>query len=466
MYNVEPINNNVSLSQQRKLYSEEAEQSVLGGLLRFPDSLEKVKDILNPSHFYFNRNRIIYEAILDVEKNITKYFDPLIVGDYIEKKGDLELASGTNYILFLPESVPSAASIVNYSEIIVERSIERDLEKELISSVSLLRSHDEPNLRDKIQSGIINLQNIVDQSEKEVSDNPPILYDSLIESVKALDTRHQKGDNLLGATTGLKKLDELTAGLVDSDFIVIGARPSTGKTAFGINLMESYMMNHEGVAVVFSAEMPTDSIIQRLLASVSGVSAKSIKTGNLNDQDWPLLLSAVEKIKNKKLIIDDESTVTPDYIQRRLKGIEKQYGKVGIVLVDYLQLMSVPNFNQGKRLEITECSHALKATAKKYKCPVIALSQCTRDVDKRPDKRPTKADLMEAGAIEADADVIITLYADDVHNPETEHKNILEVIVCKNRNGEIGKVKAYFDRRIQKIKNLTLGDYNSQKTIV
>lgn len=443
-----------NIDNKPKLYSFEAEVSLLGCLFVDNNGLDKIRFIISEDSFYFAKHQVIYAAMLKLHDK-RKSFDVITLYDHLDISGDLEIAGGFDYLHELAVNIPSAANILGYATVVSERKSQREVKRLLDENIELVYNNSGQELSSKIHEKNVELQRVIDKSSLGKMEKLRDFGDVIKSSIQKLDERFTKGDGLLGVTTGLTYLDKLTSGLVDTDFIVIGARPSTGKTALGVNLAESFMMNSKDTVVIFSTEMPEDLIMQRLLSSVSGVPARAIKTGKLKEEHWGSLLSAVDKIKNKNVIIDDSSTLTPDHINSVLRKVELERGKVGMVLVDYIQLMTIPNFKQGKRLEITEISHALKATSKSFDCPVIALSQCTREVDKRPDKRPTKADLMEAGAIEADADIIITLYAEEVHNPDTEMKGVLEVIVCKNRNGELGTVKTFFDRNIQKIKNLT-----------
>ena len=438
-------------------HSIEAEQSVLGGLLLDNEAWDKVGDKVTSDDFYHPRHRIIYSAMAK-SANESLPFDPLTLADTLDRQGDLDDAGGMLYITELVSSVAGIANIEAYATIIQERSVLRKLIQ--ISQKIAERAYNPEGLssQDVLDEAERLVFNIAEERPK--TGGPRGVREILDNTVKKIDELFNAGDAITGVTTGFTDLDNMTSGLQPSDMVIVAARPSMGKTTFAMNLVENALLNTDKGIMVFSLEMPSEQLMMRMLSSLGRINQSKVRSGNLEEEDWPKLVSAVERIKDKKLFIDDTAGISPSEMRSRARRVVRENGELGMIMIDYLQLMQIPGYDQGRTNEISEISRSLKAIAKEFNVPVIALSQLNRSLEQRPNKRPVNSDLRESGAIEQDADVIMFIYRDEVYNPDTEYKGVGEIIIGKQRNGPIGSVRLAFIGQYTRFENLAPDAYN------
>ncbi len=437
-------------------HSIEAEQSVLGGLMLDNQALEQVVDKITANDFYHPGHRLLYEAVLQLSTD-SKPFDPLTLAEHLDNKGELEIVGGLMYITDLVSNVPSVANIRAYAEIIYERSMLRQLinaSQKIADRAYNPEGLDSQSVLDEAERLVFNIA-----EDRPKSGGPVGVREILDKTVKKIDELFNAGDAITGVTTGFSDLDKMTSGLQDSDMIIVAARPSMGKTTFAMNLVENALMASDKGVVVFSLEMPGEQLMMRMLSSLGRIDQSKTRSGQLDEDDWPKLLSAVERIKDRKLFIDDTAGISPQEMRSRIRRIVREHGDVGLIMVDYLQLMQIPGYSEGRTNEISEISRSLKAIAKEFNVPVVALSQLNRSLEQRPNKRPVNSDLRESGAIEQDADVIMFIYRDEVYNPDTEYKGVGEIIIGKQRNGPIGSVRLAFIGRYTRFENLAPDAY-------
>ena len=438
-------------------HSVEAEQSVLGGLMLANKAWDDVMDRIAEGDFYRNEHRLIFSVLRDLS-NQDKPLDVVTVTEALENRGLLEDAGGLAYLAELANNTPSAANILAYVDIVRERSVLRRLIKvsgNIADSAYFPKGRRSAELLDQAEREVFE---IAEQGAKTTG--PQAVKDVLAAVVEKIALLHESNDPLTGVSTGYKELDKMTSGLQKGDLIIVAGRPSMGKTSFAMNLAENALMKDDLPVLVFSMEMPAESIVQRMLSSLGRVDQTVVRSGKLTEDDWPRLTSAMNLIQDRKLLIDDTPALSPNEIRARARRVARDHkGELGLILVDYLQLMQVPG--QANRVEeISEISRSLKALAKEMKVPVIALSQLNRGLEQRTDKRPVMSDLRESGAIEQDADIIMFIYRDEVYNPDNvESKGIAEIIISKQRNGPIGKCRLAFLGQYTRFENLAYGSY-------
>ena len=438
-------------------HSIEAEQSVLGGLLLDNEAWDKVGDKVTSDDFYHPRHRIIYSAMAK-SANESLPFDPLTLADTLDRQGDLDDAGGMLYITELVSSVAGIANIEAYATIIQERSVLRKLIQTSQKITERAYNPEGLNSQDVLDEAERLVFNIAEERPK--TGGPQGVREILDNTVKKIDELFNAGDAITGITTGFTDLDNMTSGMQPSDMVIVAARPSMGKTTFAMNLVENALLNTDKGIMVFSLEMPSEQLMMRMLSSLGRINQSKVRSGNLEEEDWPKLVSAVERIKDKKLFIDDTAGISPSEMRSRARRIVREHGELGMIMIDYLQLMQIPGYDQGRTNEISEISRSLKAIAKEFNVPVIALSQLNRSLEQRPNKRPVNSDLRESGAIEQDADVIMFIYRDEVYNPDTEYKGVGEIIIGKQRNGPIGSVRLAFIGQYTRFENLAPDAYN------
>ncbi len=433
-------------------HSLEAEQAVLGGLMLEEHAWDRVAEIVTEADFYRKDHRLVFRAIgLLAEEG--KPRDALTVSETLAHMGELEEAGGLAYLGELVKNTPSAANITAYAEIVRERSILRQLIRvsyEISDSAYKPQGAPSSEILDQAESKIFA---IAEQQQK--TGGPQPLKPILAKTLDRIDQLFQSTDQITGLTTGLDKLDEMTSGLQKGDLVIVAARPSMGKTTFSMNLVENVMMNSGLPVLVFSMEMPADSIVMRMLSSLGRIDQTRVRSGKLEEEDWPRLTSTMSMLAQQKMFIDDTPALSPTELRARARRVARDNdGKIGLIMVDYLQLMRVPGLENNRVNEISEISRSLKALAKEMECPVIALSQLNRSLEQRPNKRPVMSDLRESGAIEQDADVIMFIYRDEVYNPESQDKGTAEIIIGKQRNGPIGSLRLAFLGRYTRFENL------------
>ncbi|WEM42078.1 replicative DNA helicase [Photobacterium sp. DA100] len=434
-------------------HSIEAEQSVLGGLMLDNEKWDVVAEKVVAKDFYSRPHRIIFEgaaALLEGGDPL----DLITLSEHLENADQLEDVGGFAYLAELAKNTPSAANILAYAEIVRERALIRDMisvANEIADAGYDPQGRDSEELLDMAESKVFA---IAEQrtSENEGPQNVEGILEKTLERIEILYQTPQ--DGVTGVTTGFTDLNKKTAGLQGSDLIIVAARPSMGKTTFAMNLCENAAMAEEKPVLIFSLEMPSEQIMMRMLASLARVDQTKIRTGQLDDEDWARVSSAMGKMMEKKnMYIDDSSGLTPTEVRSRARRIARDHGGLSMIMIDYLQLMRVPSLQDNRTLEIAEISRSLKALAKELNVPVVALSQLNRSLEQRADKRPVNSDLRESGAIEQDADLIMFIYRDEVYHEDSALKGIAEIIIGKQRNGPIGTVRLTFQGQFSRFDN-------------
>ena len=431
--------------------SVEAEQAVIGGLMLAPDSLDRVGDFLTEHDFYRRDHRLIYRAIRDLsEKN--KPFDAVTLGEWFEVNALSEQIGGTGYLIELASSTPSAANIRAYAEIVREKAVMRQL---IEAGTEIVNDGFQPEGRDSqevLSAAEMKVFKIAEQGRRGRADFVP-LREAMKDAFGILQERYENQGNVTGLPTGFHDLDEMTAGLQPSDLIILAARPAMGKTTLALNIAEYGALKTKKAVAVFSMEMSASQLAFRLISSIGRVNATRLRTGQLEDEDWSRVNMAIKMLSDVKVFIDDTPALSPDVLRSKARRIKREHD-LGLIVVDYLQLMQVPGSGENRTNEISEISRSLKALAMELKVPVIALSQLNRGLESRTDKRPVMSDLRESGAIEQDADIIMFIYRDDYYHKDSPDKGLAEVIIAKQRNGPTGMAKLKFFGEYTRFDNL------------
>ncbi len=441
-------------------HSVEAEQSLLGGLMLENSTWEQVGDLVAENDFYRKDHRLIFRAISHLAEQNTP-FDVVTVSEWLEARDELQTVGGLAYLGTLANNTPSAANIKAYANIIRERSVLRQLIRvgtEISDSAFNTEGRSSEELLDNAERLVFE---IAEQGAGNKGGFQPI-NQVLVDVVDRIDTLFNQNEAITGLATGYTDLDEMTSGLQPGDLIIVAGRPSMGKTTFSMNIAEHAVMTCGKPVAVFSMEMPADSLAMRMLSSLGRIDQHKVRTGKLEDEDWPRLTSAIGLLQEKPLFIDDTPALSPNELRTRCRRLAREHGQLGLVVIDYLQLMQVPGFSENRTAEISEISRSLKGLAKELDVPVIALSQLNRSLEQRPDKRPVMSDLRESGAIEQDADVIIFIYRDEVYNPDSEAKGTAEILIRKQRNGPIGTVRLTFLGKYTRFENFISNPYGDE----
>lgn len=444
-----------------------AEQSVLGGLMLPGEGRwwDIVSDILIKDDFYRYDHALIFEAIASLNAKNAKC-DFITVSEHLDRSGKLSEAGGFEYLVALSQNTPSAANIESYAKIVKGLSAQREL---LIASNEIGEIAKNPEGRsaeeliDAAEAKVFNLS----QKASKLTKGPVPVKEAVVEAIERIDALFESGKAITGIPTGLTDFDAMTSGMQPSDLIILAARPSMGKTSFAMGIAEHAAINENVPTLVFSMEMPKSQLAIRMLSSVGRIDSHRMRTGKLDDSEWPKLAKASRNIIEKPIFIDDTSGLTPTELRSRARRLQKQHG-LGLIVIDYLQLMRVPNAAT-RAEEISEISRQLKSIAKELNVPVIALSQLNRELERRPNKRPVNSDLRESGSIEQDADLIVFLYRDEVYNQDSPDKGVAEIIIGKQRNGPIGTVKSTwvgqytrFENYSERMDSHDASDYGSE----
>lgn len=442
---------------KRPPHSLEAEQSIIGGLMLDNQVWDKISTKLCETDFYRTEHRILFRAISALSKK-DQPFDVVTLLDTLKSHNELDDAGGEAYLFELANNTPSVANVSAYADIVREKSVQRQLiavATEIADSAYNPAGREVPELLDMAETKVFAI------GEQTGSDGGPENIKSiLVRTVEKIDALYHNGDALTGVATGLTDLDEMTSGLQPSDLIIVAGRPSMGKTTLVMNMAEHVAIKSGKPVIVFSMEMPSDSLAMRMMSSLGRIDQHKIRTGKLDDDDWPRVTSAVHMLSEAALFIDDTPALSPSEMRARSRRVAKEHGSVGLIVVDYLQLMKVPGFNaENRTAEISEISRSLKSLAKELQAPVIALSQLNRSLEQRSDKRPVMSDLRESGAIEQDADLICFIYRDEVYNEDSPDKGTAEIIIAKQRNGPIGKVRVAFIGKYTRFEDLAFNGY-------
>jgi len=422
-------------------HSIDAEQAVLGGLMLDERAWERIADKLAEDDFYRKDHRLIFRAIGELS-NKNMPCDAVTLGEWFESNGLAELVGGTSYVMQLANSTPSAANIAAYAEIVREKSILRQL---IDAGTEIVGDGFQPEGR--------STQEILEGAEQKVFHIAESgargkkgfvqMRAAVKEAFQILHQRYESKGSVTGLATGFADLDELTAGLQPSDMIIVAARPSMGKTALAVNMAEHAALKSKKAVAIFSMEMSASQLAFRLISSLGRINQQHLRTGDLQEEEWPRVTSAITLLSDAKIFIDDTPALSPAELRARARRLKREHD-LGLIVIDYLQLMAVPGSKENRATEISEISRSLKAMAKEMNIPVIALSQLNRSLEQRTDKRPVMADLRESGAIEQDADVILFIYRDEYYNPESNDKGQAEIIIGKQRNGPTGTVRLTF----------------------
>ncbi len=437
-------------------HSIEAEQAILGGLLLDNAAWDSIADMVWEEDFYRRDHRLIFQAISKLSAE-GQPLDVVTVSEWLDRHKQLESAGGLAYLGMLANNVPSAANIKAYATIVRERSVLRQLihvSTQIGESAFSTEGRDCRQILDEAEQAIFQIAEQGSRNQR----NFVAVKDLLTDVVDRIDALHQKGDAITGVATGFSDFDRKTSGLQPSDLVIIAGRPSMGKTSFAMNIAEDAAINGQVPVGIFSMEMPAEQLVMRMLSSLGRIDQQKIRTGTLEDEDWPRLTSTMNILGNAPLFIDDTPALTPAELRARARRLKREHD-LGMIVVDYLQLMQVPGSKENRTNEISEISRSLKALAKELKVPVLALSQLNRSLEQRTDKRPVMSDLRESGAIEQDADLIVFIYRDEVYNPETPDKGMAEIIIGKQRNGPIGMVPLTFHGSYTRFDNYISDSY-------
>jgi len=422
-------------------HSIEAEQSVIGGLLRDNAAWDRIADFMHAEDFYRYDHRIIFEQMVRLI-NAGKPADVITVYEACNQLGKAEEVGGLQYLNAMAQNTPSAANIRRYAEIVRDRGILRQLitvADEISGNAFNPQGKEVKQMLDEAESRIFAIAEQGARGAQGWLAVQPLLT-QVVERIDELYSRENQGE-ITGVPTGFIDLDRMTSGLQPGALVIVAGRPSMGKTAFSVNIGENVAIEAGLPVAVFSMEMGGAQLAMRMLGSVGQLDQHRLRTGRLHDEDWPRLTHAIQKMNDAQLYIDETPALNPIEMRARARRLARQCGKLGLIIVDYLQLMQGSKPGDNRASEISEISRSLKGLAKELQCPVIALSQLNRSLEQRPNKRPVMSDLRESGAIEQDADVIIFLYRDEVYNPDSPDKGTAEIIIGKQRNGPIGAIR-------------------------
>ena len=439
-------------------HSIESEQSVLGGLLLDNAAWDRIADFINEGDFYRYDHRLIFHHIGKLISQ-AKPADVITVYEQLQVVGKAEEVGGLAYLNALAQNTPSAANIRRYAEIVRDRGVLRQLvtiSDEISAGAFNPQGRDVRQLLDEAESKVFAIAEEGARGQKGFLEIQPLLT-QVVERIDELYHRDNQSD-ITGVPTGFVDLDRMTSGMQGGDLIIVAGRPSMGKTAFSLNIGEHVAVEQGLPVAVFSMEMAGTQLAMRMLGSVGRLDQHRLRTGRLLDEDWPRLTHAIQKMNDAQLFIDETPALNPMELRARSRRLARQCGQLGLIVIDYLQLMSGSGGGENRATEISEISRSLKGLAKELNCPVIALSQLNRSLEQRPNKRPVMSDLRESGAIEQDADVILFIYRDQVYNPDSPDKGTAEIIIGKQRNGPIGTVRLTFLGEYTKFDNFTGGN--------
>lgn len=429
-------------------HSTEAEQSVIGSMIMDKDAITMASEVISSSDFYDQQHGILFDTMLELF-NEGKPVDLITLQDRLKEKDVPPQISSLEFIRDLVASVPTSANVKYYAEIVREKAVLRRLIKiaEETANDCYLDKENLDAILEKTEKQIFDI--VQNRGTKEFAD----IKEIVLRSIDSIEAASKNQGSVTGIATGFYDLDYKTAGLQPSDLILIAARPSMGKTAFALNIAEYVALRSNITTAIFSLEMSQDQLVKRLLAMNSRVDSQNIRTGNLSAEEWASLMESARIIGNSNLIIDDTSSISVGELRSKCRKLKLEKN-LGLIIIDYLQLMSGSKRSESRQQEISEISRGLKSLAREINVPIIALSQLSRAVEQRPDKRPMLSDLRESGAIEQDADVVMFIYRDDYYNLNTEEPGVSEIIIGKQRNGPTGTVKLAWQAQYTKFANL------------
>ncbi len=428
----------------------EAEQSLLGGLMLDNAAWEKVADLIIAADFYRKDHRLIFDGIAELAET-SNPCDVVTVSEFLDNRDELDAAGGLEYLAMLSNETPGAANVRAYAKILRERSTLRSLinaGNQISGSAFVTDGRTASELVDEAERLVFEIAEKGSRGQVGFRHLKSILPDA----VDRIDLLHQSGGDITGIPTGYTEFDKLTAGLQAGELIVIAGRPSMGKSTLAVNIAENAAIGAKVPTAIFSMEMPSQQLAFRMIASLGRVDQTHLRTGKFPDEDWSRINTAVQLMSDAPIFIDDSASLSPTEIRARARRLKREHD-LGLIVVDYLQLMHVHGSTENRATEISEISRSLKALAKELELPIIALSQLNRSVEQRPDKRPVMSDLRESGAIEQDADLIVFIYREEVYNPDTPRKGVADISIAKQRNGPIGDFPLTFVGRFTKFEN-------------
>ena len=437
-------------------HSLQAEQAVLGGLMLDNPAWDKVADHVIEEDFYRRDHRLIFRAIAELAERNSP-FDAVTLSEWLEQNQLLESAGGLASLGGLVQNTPSAANIQAYADIVREHSVLRSLitvGNNIAGSAFVTEGRNSTELLESAEQQVFQIAERGKRGQRGFRSIRTLLS----AAVDRIDKLFQQDNPITGVPSGFSDLDEMTAGLQPSDLIIIAGRPSMGKTTLALNFAENAAIKYQVPVAIFSMEMPGEQLALRMMSSLGRIDQHKIRTGKLEDDDWPRLTSAVSLLDTAPLFIDDTPSLSPTELRARARRLKREHN-LGMIIIDYLQLMQVAGTRENRTTEISEISRNLKALAKELELPVIALSQLNRGLEQRTDKRPVMSDLRESGAIEQDADVIMFIYRDEVYNEDSPHKGLAEIIIGKQRNGPIGKRFLTFRGQFTRFENYSEDAY-------
>jgi len=438
----------------------QAEQSVLGGLMLDNETWDTVADRVSDVDFYRKDHRLIFQAIAKLAAKQAP-FDVVTLSEVLSKTDELNEAGGLAYLGLLAKETPSAANISAYADIVRERSVLRQLihvGTEISDSAYQPDGRDVSELLDTAEGQVFK---IAEQKAKSGTGFAPI-KSLLAKAVDRIEELFQQGGSVTGVSSGFTDFDAKTSGLQPSDLIIVAGRPSKGKTTFSMNIAEKVAVKTDLTVAVFSMEMPGEQLAMRMMSSLGRIDQHKVRTGKLDDDEWPRMTSAINILAEAKLFIDDTAALSPVEVRARARRLAREHGQLGLIVLDYLQLMQCPGKGDNRTAEISEISRSLKALAKELKVPVMALSQLNRNLEQRPNKRPVMSDLRESGSIEQDADVIVFIYRDEVYNEDSPDKGTAEIIIGKQRNGPIGTSRLTFLGQYTRFEDFAHNPYSDE----
>lgn len=429
-------------------HSREAEQSVIGSMIMDRDAIIAATEIISGSDFYEQQYMILFDTMVELS-NEGKPVDLITLQNRLKEKDVPAQVSSLEFIRDLVAAVPTSANVRYYAQIVRDKSVLRRLIKsaEETANECYLDKESLDSIIEKAEKAVFNI--VQNRGSKEFTD----IKDVVLRSIDSIEAAAKNQGSVTGVATGFYDLDYKTAGLQPSDLILIAARPSMGKTALALNIAEYVALKSNITTAIFSLEMSQDQLVKRILSMNSRVDSQAIRTGNLSNDDWTSLMESARIIGNSNLVIDDTSAISVSEMRSKCRKL-KMEKNLGLIIIDYLQLMSGSKRSESRQQEISEISRSLKSLAREINVPVVALSQLSRAVESRPDKRPMLSDLRESGAIEQDADVVMFIYRDDYYNHDTEEPGVSEVIIGKQRNGPVGTVKLAWLAQYTKFANL------------
>ena len=438
-------------------HSVQGEQSVLGGLMLNSEAWNEISDKIASEDFYRREHQLIFQAMRALSE-ADQPLDVVTIAEELERRAELNDVGGMPYLGMLANETPTASNVPAYARIVREQSVMRQLIRvgnKIADSGYRPDGRPVDDLLDQAETEVFKIAEQKDKGRQGFQNIQALLT----KTVDKIDELFNSDDALTGVSTGFNDFDDRTSGLQKADLVIVAGRPSMGKTTFAMNMCENVAIGAGVPVAIFSMEMPAEALTMRMISSLGRINQQAVRSGKLEDDDWPRVTSAVNILSQAKIFIDDSAALTPNEIRARCRRLQKEHGQLGMVMVDYLQLMRAPEAGDNRVNEISAISRGLKALAKELNSPVVALSQLNRSLEQRPNKRPVMSDLRESGAIEQDADLIVFIYRDEVYNEDSPDKGKAEIIIAKQRNGPIGTVNLTFQGQFTRFDNFARDVY-------